>query len=678
VEGIAVLVEGPETDRALELLEAGNEQRAVAVVASRPFRSRLDVVRMRLGEWVFGRPEGEGPAPARIARRLEESSHRGFVATVEELFGRAPWSHPGTAAYFAYRRSDPSFIAAETLASALLRHKRPALDLGCGPGHLLASLAVEGGSEELVGVDSLFAALLLARRYIAPAAFLVCADAGAPLPFRDSVFEAVVCSDAWLDFPSIPLAAAEIRRVLAREGSALLPHLHNRLVPHHYRGRCPLAPSEILEVLSDLDPALLDEADVLRAALGAGQGVLEWTRDGRRLESAPDLVAAGGRLPDVVRLEGPVPPVPVGPLGANPLYEAHREGDVVRLRRTPFRYTTEQERGEIPGLLPTEAVLPWSSYRKLPAWEAPPGLPEALLRSRIVLPMPAAAFPGRRGFIGGAPPPPSRRSLARAVFRTARGIGDRPRATRLARELRERCHVGFPGGAVAILAGHRVTGRRVPDPLDLSVPATVLEEFIRAIALVGKILPFEEAIGCLLERHLPEGVSFALSFDDGTEETLEWGAPVLGRHGLRAAAFLCGSDAADENGRFWWDGAGGGGRRADPRRYLVRSDVFAPGHHTHTHRSLETLPEPELSRELRPLEVPTKAWLAYPFGRMEDAGPRAVAAARAAGFVAAFTMVPGIALPGDDPLLLPRIALYDEPPSRLLERIMTAVENRTR
>lgn len=673
-EAIPVLKEGPETDLALELLASGDEEGAVAVLAGPPFRSRLDLARMRFGEWVLGRAAGGGPATRRIARRLRRSALHGFARTVHELFGRPPWKHPGTAFYFTHRRSDPTFVVAEALVATMLPGRKPVLEIGCGVGHLLASLGVANSPEEVAGTDSLFAALLLARRYVAPGTFLVCADAAAPLPFEDGLFGAVVCSDALFDFPSLPLAAAEMARVLAPRGTALLLHLHNRLVPHRYTGRCPLSPAEYLELLAPLNPLLVDESAVLDAVGSEGEASLPWSADAALFDRCADLAAIGGDRSGDKRFRGPVLPLPVGPLVLNPLYEASPERSFVRLRRIAHRFTLEEERGRLAQLLPEEAILPLETYRSLPCWPPAPELSDGSLCARVVLPMPAGTLSGGHGFVRAAPPLPGPRPRRSGPARTLREALDRRRAPALAQRVREAAARNLPSGGLLVLAGHRVTPRRTADPLDLAVPAASLARVLDVLATAGSVVSFDDGMERLAAGGLSPGLCFALSFDDGTEDTLEWGARVLREHGVRAGAFLCGARSADGAGRFWWDRAGGGGRRADPRDYLLCADVFVVGHHSHGHRSLETLPEAELERELLPLEVPTRPWLAYPFGRMEDAGPRAARAARKAGFEAGFTMQPGIALPGANRLLLPRIPLYDEPASALLERILALLE----
>ena len=47
------------------------------------------------------------------------------------------------------------------------------------------------------GLDLNFTLLYLARRFVAPTALYVCADASGRLPFRDGAFEASLCADTF-------------------------------------------------------------------------------------------------------------------------------------------------------------------------------------------------------------------------------------------------------------------------------------------------------------------------------------------------------------------------------------------------------------------------------------------------------------------------------------------------
>ncbi|HHN73966.1 MAG TPA: class I SAM-dependent methyltransferase, partial [Acidobacteria bacterium] len=190
VAGIACLREAPGCERALAALEAGDEVLAAAVLAAGTLGSRVDRVRERLGRWLLRRPAGHSPAVGRCRRRLAAGRARGFRGVVEELFGRPPWPVPATATYFLRRRADPSFVPAEALAGALLAGRTPVVDVGCGAGHLLCSLAGWDlqGICLLVGVDELFPALLAARELLGVRGLLVWGEAGS-LPLASGAFE---------------------------------------------------------------------------------------------------------------------------------------------------------------------------------------------------------------------------------------------------------------------------------------------------------------------------------------------------------------------------------------------------------------------------------------------------------------------------------------------------------
>ena len=88
------------------------------------------------------------------------------------------------------------------------------LDLGCGTGRnlpLMPSLALA------VGVDPCHESLVRARRR-SPGALVVRARAEA-LPFRDGVFETVSCGLVLCSVDDPDASLAEIRRVLAPEGT---------------------------------------------------------------------------------------------------------------------------------------------------------------------------------------------------------------------------------------------------------------------------------------------------------------------------------------------------------------------------------------------------------------------------------------------------------------------------
>jgi SAM-dependent methyltransferase len=237
--------------------------------------------------------------------------------------------------YFRYRFSDLSYLATAALLTPLTRG--PILDLGCGAGHGLHAIFRRVPRSLAVGVDAHFTLLYLAKRFVAPAALLVCADAAARLPFLDGAFEAALSADAFQFLPDRAATARELLRVT--RGPILLSHLHR-----------PAAPG-CLEAFAERSPRLHDEDAILEGFLA--RRVLDLSRpDPNRGEAAAltagiepnvysgaDYFASGSTI--------------------NPLYEVREDGDALHLQR---RFVSEQHS---------------ERYRKFDAW-----LPERLTITR--------------------------------------------------------------------------------------------------------------------------------------------------------------------------------------------------------------------------------------------------------------------------------------------------------
>lgn len=647
VEGIAVLRESHETDRALRWLARGDERRALAVLVGADLRSRTDRWRGHAERLLLRRPAGEGPAARRSLRRIDGAARDRFERAVTCFFGEPPWPVPETADYFLYRRSDPSFVAAEAAAAITIASRRTILDTGCGVGHLLASLGAVSPGATLCGLDSLFAALLLARWYVAPRAALVCADASAPLPFVDGAFDALLSVDAFFDFPSLPGAAAEFRRVLAPGGGALIAHLHNRLTPHLYLGRTPLSPAEYLEILAPLAPlSIYDEATILRAIV-EHDAPSPMAQDPAALVTAPDVTITAGNHASLAGLSWR--PVEVGPARINPLYSGRTS-----LSRGSHRYTTEKERG------PIEQFLPEQVEASTPR--------EQLLRARVLLPWPFGLHPrGEAAELPNTVNPP-RRTHRVGPARWLREVRSNRRTPELISRLKAVSVEKYPHGGVVFLMGHRVITRRGADPYDLCLTASGLDALLVGLRDAARVLSCDDALHRLQHGSLSPGLSLALTFDDGTLGLATLGSEVLRRHAVRATVFVTGPEAAPA-GLYWWDREAAGGLRVDAARFLEQSEVFDVAHHTRHHRIVGTDP-----RDLLPLDHATHPWLAYPFGALGEDPAQAASLARSAGFTAAFTTRPGIATTRSDRLQLPRVALYDAPLDGLLKRLIALVE----
>ena len=241
---------------------------------------------------------------------------------------------------------------------------------------------------------------------------------------------------------------------------------------------------------------------------------------------------------------------------------------------------------------------------------------------------------------------------------------------------------------------------------------------LRHLAAKYRVVPAGDLHAAVRARRRGQRFPVAVTFDDDLASHRSIALPLLRDHGLPATVFLCGA-SLDGPGAFWWErlerGARlgvdpaaalpGGGRRPaassdihavaaviealppqarravaedllervgpDPDDAGLRADDVAAlaaggveiGFHTRDHDRLPDLDDAALAAALvdgraeladaaglglgRPVDV-----LAYPHGRADT---RVAAAARRAGYRAAFTTDAAPVVPSSDPLLLPRV-----------------------
>ncbi|WP_424358316.1 class I SAM-dependent methyltransferase [Methanocella sp. MCL-LM] len=135
------------------------------------------------------------------------------------------------------------------------------LDVGCGSGKIMAPLLRAGYN--VVGMDVAREGLLMIRegdRVEGDARYL---------PFKDNLFDAVVCYDVLqhLLAPERQMAVAEIRRVLAPDGRVFIEGFGredmryggNEIEPHTFRRESGIiyhyfSEAELLELLDGLEP----------------------------------------------------------------------------------------------------------------------------------------------------------------------------------------------------------------------------------------------------------------------------------------------------------------------------------------------------------------------------------------------------------------------------------------
>lgn len=175
--------------------------------------------------------------------------------------------------------------------------------------------------------------------------------------------------------------------------------------------------------------------------------------------------------------------------------------------------------------------------------------------------------------------------------------------------------------------------------------------------------------------HLSEKC-FLLTFDDGYLDVYQHAGPVLKELGWPATMFMV-SGLIGEEDRWCRDKNPSGKSYPLMRPEQIReleSQGFSFFSHSRTHADLPTLTDDMLMDELAGSKADLETllgksipFLAYPFGRHDD---RVVAAAKRAGYVAAFSVLSGFNHPGDDPFRIRRIDVFGwDSSARLLRKI---------
>jgi len=209
-----------------------------------------------------------GPAtdPAELAR-LVRDRHALSLREAMALLRLGP-----VADYFAYRWSDPTYLAGLALLEAHWASPDTAFELACGIGHYLRDLTRRGVAA--LGADVVFAKCWMAKHWVAPEADYVVFDAAHPWPIGERRFDLVQCHDAFYFLSDQPTVAARLR---AAGGTLAISHVHNSGVTGAARG-----PARTAAEWAALFPnaTVYDEAALL-AALVEGQAPVatSWTDD---------------------------------------------------------------------------------------------------------------------------------------------------------------------------------------------------------------------------------------------------------------------------------------------------------------------------------------------------------------------------------------------------------------
>jgi len=277
-------------DAALAELDAGNMQYALVLL---------------LGDqdnWARIPP----PSEADRAVLVRDAGELSFRAAMDRLaFGPV-----GT--YFAHRWSDPTFLSGLALAEAHWNAPACVFELACGAGHYLREFARLVPT--VAGADIVFAKLWLARRYLAPAARLVCFDAAVAWPLASGSADLVFCHDAFYFLPEKPRVANEMLRVAGPTGRVLVGHAHNSLVDNLSAGE-PLPPTGYAALFGT--PLLYDDRELTHALVEARA---PQSRTAAGIADAPAIALVTGAGAPRPVTGGLAMPPPGAELRRNPLY----------------------------------------------------------------------------------------------------------------------------------------------------------------------------------------------------------------------------------------------------------------------------------------------------------------------------------------------------------------------
>ncbi len=261
-----------------------------------------------------------GPGTDHVTRLIAA----GFSAQRDTL---GPDGYREACNYFRYRYGAPRYLVGLSHIEWLPIHDGTVLDLGCGAGHLAWQLTLRSPSARVIGLDREFFLLLVAKRYVAPAAEFVCGDA-AQLPFPDGSVCTVFSSDVFSVLPDKWRALREIERLLAADGWMALTSLTNADCEHEFAG-LPLSPGGWRLLVEHLDHRLVPDRVVLESYRGRNGVPASKNWQDRELSDEPLLsllaTKGAGGFEDGPEFSGW--PHARGHLGVNPLYRVADASD---------------------------------------------------------------------------------------------------------------------------------------------------------------------------------------------------------------------------------------------------------------------------------------------------------------------------------------------------------------
>jgi GT2 family glycosyltransferase/peptidoglycan/xylan/chitin deacetylase (PgdA/CDA1 family) len=260
------------------------------------------------------------------------------------------------------------------------------------------------------------------------------------------------------------------------------------------------------------------------------------------------------------------------------------------------------------------------------------------------------------------------RPLRALVVAVARGGRTGIRARRLFFAVRTleylrgaRAARGRRGGGAVVLAYHSLS--------DLSRDRVLAEYGVTPAGFAAQLdmlshrghrfVALDDVLAALSGRAALPPKAVLVTFDDAYADLVPAASAALSERGIPALVFAVSGEIGGSN--RWDEGIGAASQPlldADGLRALIEAGVEI-GAHGVTHRPLTSLEAPEVRAELADSAtqiesngLPRPRAFAYPYGEWS---PESALEARRCGYLAAFTIDPGLVGRGSDPQALPRI-----------------------
>ena len=276
IDGIPYLRRGRESLRraAVEALNVGAVYKALALLLS----DRKDT--------------SIPPVPQDMARQVARGAASAREAMESLHYGGLRW-------YLQHRWCEPSFLSGLALLETHAPRGATLLDLACGSGQYLRAWQQADETVTVIGADIVYSHLWIARRFVAPSAWLVCFDADGPFPLADGVAGVALAQDAFHYFADKWHVVDQMRRV-SQVGTLLLGHVHNAAQPNYSAGQ----PLDVDEYIALIQPSTVYDDDVLtRFALMDAAAHPATTREARA--SAALAFSTGPVREDSIRVTLP-------------------------------------------------------------------------------------------------------------------------------------------------------------------------------------------------------------------------------------------------------------------------------------------------------------------------------------------------------------------------------------